>query len=138
MAKARETGEPYEPGRGLNPVRHALLDHENRYPLDRMREIEEAQRQAREQAAAAEESSGPAYFVQAGVYRDESRAVEVLTHLIDLGYDGTLISGERSGELLHEVRVGPFAELAEAQRTLVVLERSQELTPSILVEPGQP
>ncbi|MBW2270047.1 MAG: hypothetical protein JRH16_15880, partial [Deltaproteobacteria bacterium] len=81
MKAALEAGEPYEPGRGLNPVRHAILDHESRYPLERAGEIEATQRAALERAAA--EPAGPSYFVQAGLYGDEGQAVEVLTELID-------------------------------------------------------
>jgi len=132
MKAALEAGEPYEPGRGLNPVRHAILDHESRYPLERAGEIEATQRAALERAAA--EPAGPSYFVQAGLYGDEGQAVEVLTELIDLGFDGNLLSGERGGALLYEVRVGPYETLGEASSAETVLERSQGLTPAILIE----
>jgi type II secretory pathway component GspD/PulD (secretin) len=132
MKAALEAGEPYEPGRGLNPVRHAILDHENRYPDERMAEIEAARRAALEGAAV--EDTGPSYYLQAGLYGDEGRAVEVLTDLIDLGFDGSLIAGERGGALLYEVRVGPYGSLSDARSAETVLERSQGLNAEILLE----
>jgi general secretion pathway protein D len=136
MKAALAAGEPYNPGRGLNPVRHAILAHESRYPDTRMEEIEAARRAALE--AAATEPAGPSYYLQAGLYGDESQAVEVLTDLIDLGFDGSLIADERGGALLYEVRVGPYESLSDARTAEVVLERSQGLNPAILLEEASP
>jgi hypothetical protein len=137
MREAERTGEPYEPGRGLNPVRHALLAHEESYPLEQMREIEQREREAAERRAGEAQAPQPAYFLQAGVFRNEAKAVEVLTTLVDLGYDGELQTGEESGQLVYEVRVGPYTDLAEAERAFEVLERSEGLSPSILIQPPQ-
>jgi len=137
--EAEKKGEPYQTGRGLNPVRHALLDHEARYPLERMREIEreQAEERARREAAAVE--AQPEYLLQAGLFRDETRAVDTLTTLVDLGYDATLVSGERDGQLLYEIRVGPYERLEQAEAAMQAIERSQGLAPSILIRPpGQP
>jgi general secretion pathway protein D len=134
MKEAEKTGEPYDPGYGLNPVRHAILDHEARYPLERMQEIERAERELRERKAAESVEARPLYYVQAGVFTEEERAVETLTTLVDLGYDGALLSGERGGRLVYEVRIGPYEQLEEAQSAIDVLERSQGLNPSVLVE----
>ncbi len=134
MREARETGEPYEPGRGLNPVRHAVLDHENRYPIERMLEIERLEREAAERRAAEALAPQPEYFLQAGLFTDEDQAVDTLTTLVDLGYDGTLVTGERGGRVLYEVRVGPYQSLPNAEAAIRVLERSTGLMPSILIQ----
>jgi len=131
--EAEERGETYEPGRGLNPVRHALIDHAVQYPLERMVEIERLQKEAAEQGALAAQQPQPEYFLQAGLFTDEAAAVDTLTSLVDLGYDGTLLTGERSGRVLYEVRVGPYDGLEPAQAAMRVLERSTGLTPSILI-----
>jgi len=135
--EAEKKGEEYEPGRGLNPVRHALLDHEERYPLERMREIEQHQREERERRAAEAVEAQPEYFLQAGLFGDEAQAVEVLTTLVDLGYDATLVSGERNGQLLYEIRVGPYESVQEAEEAKQVIEHSQGLAPSILIQPPE-
>jgi general secretion pathway protein D len=135
--EAEKKGEPYEPGRGLNPVRHALLDHEARYPLERMREIEQRKQEERARRAAEAVEAQPEYFLQAGLFGDEDRAVEVLTALVDLGYDATLVSGERDGKLLFEIRVGPYESLEQAEDATRVIERSQGLVPSILIQPPE-
>ena len=133
MQRAAAAGEPYEPGRGLNPVRHAVLDHEGRYPVERMREIEQFEREAAERAAQ-EPKGGPTYFLQAGLYADEDRAIEVLTEVLDLGFDGALLTADRAGALLYEVRVGPYETLEDARLGIHVLERAHDLSPSVLVE----
>ncbi|MBW1687152.1 MAG: type II secretion system secretin GspD [Deltaproteobacteria bacterium] len=135
--EAEKKGEPYEPGRGLNPVRHALLDHEARYPLERMREIERIQAEERAQREALAVEAQPEYFLQAGLFGDETRAIDTLTTLLDLGYDATLVSGERAGQLLYEIRVGPYASLEQAEAARRVIERSHGLTPSILIKPPE-
>jgi Flp pilus assembly secretin CpaC len=134
MKEAAAKGETYEPGRGINPARHALLDHEKRYPLERMVEIERMQREEAEQRALEAQKPQPEYFLQAGLFTDETEAVDTLTTLVDLGYDGTLVTGQRAGRVLYEVRVGPYADLDEAQAAIRVLERSTGLAPTILIE----
>jgi len=137
MQRAAAAGEPYEPGRGLNPVRHAVLNHSERYPVDRMREIERLEREEAERKAA-QPAAGPAYFLQAGLFAEEDRAVEVLTEILDLGYDGSLVTADRAGGLLYEVRIGPYETLEEARLAIRVIERAQGLSPSVLVEAPAP
>jgi general secretion pathway protein D len=137
MKEAEKTGEPYQAGRGLNPVRHALLDHEARYPLERMREIERIQAETRALREAQAVEAQPVYFLQAGVFGDEAQAVETLTTLVDLGYDGTLVSGELEGQVLYEIRIGPYDSLDAAEAAGHVLQRSEDLTPTILVQPPE-
>jgi hypothetical protein len=63
--------------------------------------------------------------------------VETLTTLVDLGYDGTLVSGELEGQVLYEIRIGPYDSLDAAEAAGHVLQRSEDLTPTILVQPPE-
>jgi cell division protein FtsN len=107
--------------------------------MERMQEIERMEAEA-EAARESEGAAGPTlYFLQAGLFTDEDEAVEILTSLVDLGFDGALISGARGGRLLYEVRVGPYEDIEEARKAGRVLERSEGLSPSILIEaPEEP
>jgi len=106
--------------------------------VDRMREIEAQERAAAAASAAGEPADTPVYFLPAGLFGDENRAVEVLTAVIDLGYDGSLLTADRAGSLLYEVRVGPYETLDDARGAIRVLERAQGLSPTILVEAPAP
>jgi len=132
--EAEARGEIYEPGRGVNPVRHALIDHSIQYPLEQMIEIERRQQEAAELRALAAQQPRPEYFLQAGLFTDETEAVNTLTTLVDLGYDGTLVTSERGGRMLYEVRVGPYDGLESAQAAIRVLERSTGLLPTVLIQ----
>ena len=110
-----------------------LLDHEARYPLERMLEIERLEKAERERLAAKAGRGGPQYLVRASVADGEAAAMETLTALLDAGYDGTLVSREAHGVVLYELRIGPFDSLEEAQRVGGVIQRSHDLAPSVLV-----
>jgi Flp pilus assembly secretin CpaC len=123
---------------GKGPAVSRLLDHEARYPLERMNAIEtqrELERRANE-AAARRSSAG--YVIQAAVLGDETAAMETLTRLVDAGYDGTLVSADTTGVVLYEIRVGPYDNLADAQRAGEAIRRSEGLTPALLIEPSVP
>jgi general secretion pathway protein D len=127
-------GLPYEPRSSTNPVRQAVLEHTARYPLERMREIEELERTRREEEATSLEVEAPLYFVQAAVYGDEGAATQTLTELVDAGYDGTLVSiGTQAGIVLYEIRIGPYASIEEAQSAGEVMRRSHGLAPAVVV-----
>jgi general secretion pathway protein D len=133
-AEARAQGTSYVSDFGRDPARQVVLDLESRYPLERMREIEELQRSQREKEGA-KARRGPSYIVQAAVLGDEKAAIDALTVLVDAGYDGTLLSGETAGVVLYEIRLGPYDTLDEAERVGEVIRRSHDMTPSVLVEP---
>ena len=136
-ASAEAAGEIYTPAPGRNPVRNRLLEQEARYPLERMREIEQQQQADRERARAEAGTAGPRYFVQAPVVGDESAATQALTELVDAGFDGTLVSSQTSsGLVLYEIHLGPFETLAEAQRVGGVVQSAHGLTSSVIVEPA--
>jgi cell division septation protein DedD len=89
----------------------------------------EAGRQAAEEAAHA-----PSFAVLAATLRDESAATESLQELIDAGYDGTLISADRNGAILYEVRLGPYPSMESAREAAGVIRESFGLAPSVVVE----
>lgn len=134
MQAAAAAAQPYEPPAGLNPVRSAILEHEARYPLERMKEIETQQAEQRAEREALAAKRPPEYFLQAALFTEESRAVALLTTLVDQGYDGTLVTADSGGRLVYEVRVGPFKSIEEAQEKSRVLEHSEQLSPRLLVE----
>ena len=120
-----------------NPVRTALRGHRARYPLERMAEIEQgrADRRRRREKEATTALHTPFYAVLAGVYEDAEVAAEVLTDLLDLGFDGALISGASGGAVLHEIQLGPYDTLEEAEHVSRVITGSLGLSPSVLVKP---
>ena len=133
--EAEAAGISMTPFKGKNAVRGRLIEHRDRYPVDQMREIERQQSEAREQAtAAASAESATRYGVLAATFGDEAAAATTLQQLIDAGYDGTLVSGERAGTVLYEIRVGPFDKRKEAEIAAEVMRTSFELSPIITVE----
>jgi hypothetical protein len=102
-----------------------------------MREIERQKSDARARALAEAGRPEDRYYVQAPVLGDESAAMQLLTELVDAGFDGTLVSNQTgSGIVLYEIRLGPFDTLEEAQKVGVVVQSAHGLTSSVLVEPG--
>ncbi len=121
---------------GEGPAASAIEVIERRYPLERMRDIEREQAQAREAVRAATLRRGPAarYIVQAGSYADAGAARATLTELVDAGFDGTLISTGEAGRVRYELRVGPYGDISEAERAAATLQRSYELPSQIVIE----
>jgi general secretion pathway protein D len=136
--EALAQGTIYDSPLARNPARHRLLDHEARYPLERMREIEEERELERREREAAARRTAAGYMVQAPVLGDEQAAVEVLTRLVDAGYDGTLVSAQAGAAVVYEVRLGPYETLEEAQRAGEAIRRSEGLTPAVVVLPPEP
>jgi len=134
-AEALEAGLEPEIYTGGKPVRGELLEHAERYPLDRMREIEEQDAEARRQAAEAAEAERkrPSYGVLAAVYRSEGAAASLLTELVDAGYDGTVVATRSGGSVLYEIRLGPYRELSDAQRTSEAISGAFGLSPTVVL-----
>jgi hypothetical protein len=136
-AKAEAEGEIYVAPPGRNPVRNRLLENEARYPLERMREIERQKSEALERARAEAGKAGDRFYVQAPALGDEGSAMQLLTELVDAGFDGTLVSNQTaSGAVLYDIRLGPYDTLDEAQRVAGVVQTAHGLTSSVLVEPA--
>ena len=134
--KPRARGEIYLTPPGAQPGENRLLEQEARYRWSGC--ARSSSRRARRGARAAEAARpGERFFVQAPVLGDENAAMQLLTELVDAGFDGTLVSNQTgSGIVLYEIRLGPFDTLDEAQRVGTVVQNAHGLTSSVLVEPG--
>jgi len=119
-----------------NPTASALAAIEKHYPLERMREIERQQAEEKERAQQAVSHPGPAtrYVVLAGTFADAQAARARLTELVDAGFEGTLLSSPKDGHVLTELRLGPYASQAQADKVSETLRRSYDLSPRVVVE----
>jgi len=140
--EASASGEPYEPPQtGDNPVRNRVLELAAKNPLERMREIEQEEREAAERKRAEEEAAmrAPQYMLEASMGSDEKAATDLLVELVDAGYDGSLVSSTVGDTLLLEVRVGPYKTIGEAREASANISRVHGLTPAlVVVSPEQP
>jgi Flp pilus assembly secretin CpaC len=137
-AIARQAGVVLPEYLGRNPVRARLLAHSTRYPVERMLAIEQAEQAERAAAGRVGEPQGPGYTVLAAVFRDEAAATALLQELVDGGYDGRLVSTEADGEVVMELRLGPYATLAEAERAAADVRGAFGLSPAVMVEHDEP
>jgi alkanesulfonate monooxygenase SsuD/methylene tetrahydromethanopterin reductase-like flavin-dependent oxidoreductase (luciferase family) len=137
MKEAEEAGEEYEP-RGQNPARIRVLEHEARYPAERIEVLADQKRAevARVEAERLAAERAPYYMVAALVSGDEQAAMDALQDVIDAGHDGTLVTTSLNGGTAFELRVGPYATIDQAQRVQGVVERARGLTPAIVVVPN--
>jgi cell division septation protein DedD len=71
--------------------------------------------------------------VLAAVYRSEKSATELLTELVDAGYDGAVETVPSAGVLLYEIRLGPYESLEQAQQAAEAVAQSFGLSPSVVV-----
>jgi general secretion pathway protein D len=133
--RAEAAGVPYPEDAYHNPTRNVLLEHEKKYPLERMREIEQIQEQEKEKQKEAEEAEkkGPRYVLLAAVYRDEAAARKKLRELLDAGFDATIVTRDQAGTLVFEIRVGPYLDLVSANHAAQTLREAFGLSPSISV-----
>jgi len=131
---AEAAGEDYEP-LGDNPVRIAVLDHQDRYPEERLGEIEikEAVARAEAEAKRLADLHAPEYAVQALVGGDVNKAIDTLQALIDEGYDGTLVSNDVGGSVYFELQIGPYPTIDEANRASRSVQNVHGLEPSVVV-----
>jgi general secretion pathway protein D len=125
--------------RTKNPAKAVLREQARRYPLSRMREIEEQRSGA---MAAMEQQRTRAldtdrYVVTAGVFHDENHAAERLTILIDRGYDGILVAAEADDLVVFELRIGPYDTLREAEGAAEVLNEAFGLSTGVMLNPRE-
>jgi general secretion pathway protein D len=137
--RAEAAGITFEPSQGRFPVRALIKDHETRYPVERMREIEQMEDEGRARRRAEEEAAihGPRYRVLAAVFRSEAAAASTLQEVLDAGYDATLVSGARDDGVLFELRLGPYASLEEAEHAADTVREAFGLSPSVTVEEAE-
>lgn len=138
--EAESYGIPYEPLHTHDPVKRVIQEHEQRYPLQRMKEIEEQQTQKQDAARAATEGAlhGPRYAILAAVYRDEKAAAAKLTELLDAGYDGSLVASESGGSVVYEIHLGPYSDQKTAERTADTVRSAYGLAPTVVLERESP
>jgi general secretion pathway protein D len=135
LADYKEKGAP-----SVFSVEERLIEHSERYPIERMRELEE-QRAAKRASHVREienesRSRSQHYAVQVATFLDESQAMETLTTLLDAGYDGTLVSSESGGRVVFNVQLGPFDELWEAERAAGTLDAAYGFSSAVTVVRG--
>ena len=115
------------------PAATALDQIEKRYPVQRMRELERLQREEREQLENERlDRDRPKFFVLAAVFRDESAARAKLQELLDAGFDATIVSAEQDGQVVLEVRVGPYETQYRAEVAAETLRQAHGLSPTVL------
>ena len=121
-------------------VAEELTRHSLRYPIDRMRELEERQAKLRDEREAEADRVAEAgvqrYAVHVATFLDESQAAETLTTLIDSGYDGTLVTSESDGNLVFTIQIGPFEDLWSADKTAQTLDAAYGHQSSVTVLRG--
>lgn len=105
-----------------------LNRHAERYPIERMQELEQNQSDAREQRAEQARRIADAgiqrYVIQVATYLDETEATEQLVNLIDAGYDGSLAASESNDRVVFSIQVGPFEDLWEAEQAAATLDEA--------------
>lgn len=121
-------------------VAEELTRHSLRYPIDRMRELEERHEKLRDEREAEAERVAEAgiqrYAVRVATFLDEDQAAQTLTALIDSGYDGTLVTSESDGNLVFTIQIGPFEDLWTADRTAQTLDAAYGHQSSVTVLRG--
>jgi hypothetical protein len=122
-----------------NPAKAVLREQARRYPLSRMREIED-ERSGRQTALKEQKLRGLSperYVVTAGVFHDEMLAAEKLMILIDRGYDGILVAAEADDVVIFELRIGPYESLREAEGAAEVLNEAFGLSTGVMLAPRE-
>ena len=138
VSGARSDREEELGQRSRNPVVLALNVQADRYPLQRMREIEEEDERTEALSEAEREAAlhPDVYVVSAGLFHDGGLATRRLTLLLDRGYDASILSGEVDGVLVFELRVGPYDRKQEAEDVAVVLVEAFGFDTSVMLIPG--
>lgn len=109
-----------------------------RYPVERMQELEQgqaAERERRAEKARREAEAGiQRYSIQVATFLDETEATEKLVTLIDAGYDGSLGSSESNGRVVFTLQVGPFDDLWEAEQAAQTLDEAYGFESSVTLQ----
>lgn len=114
--------------KGSFAVANELNRHADRYPIERMQELEQNQaserEQREEQTRRAAEAGVQRYLIQVATFLDETEATEQLVNLIDAGYDGSLAASESNDRVVFTIQVGPFEDLWEAEQAAQTLDEA--------------
>ena len=125
LTLAEESGIELAKLRAQNPVQGIIIDHRERYPVERMEALG-ASRTSRIENA-------PSYAVRAGLYVSEDAATTALGEILDAGYDAALITTDNRGELIYEIQVGPYDAIDDARTADAMLRGNLGLDPSITI-----
>jgi len=147
LEEDRAAGIELENAGDTNPVRARLEGHRRRYPVEMMRDLETQGGETSGAGAPSSATSGslaatnvpPAaggarWGVLAATFADEGAAASALQQLIDAGHDGALVSEDHQGTVLYEVRLGPYPDQAEAERTADGVRETFRFAPTVYVE----
>jgi len=126
-----DSGVDLAMSRGENPVLGFVKSHRARYPLERMKQIEESTGLANESVSTGE--SRRRYGVRAGVFADEAAATDALARVVAAGHDATLVTSDANGALIFELRVGPYDSFDAAQTASALLHGALGLDASVTV-----
>lgn len=129
--EAVDSGVDLAMSRGENPVLGLVRSHRARYPLERMKQIEESTGLANESVSTGE--SQRRYGVRAGVFADEAAATDALARVVAAGHDATLVTSDANGALIFELRVGPYDSFDAAQTASALLHGALGLDASVTV-----
>ena len=125
--------------RDRNPVRREIEEHTERYPTEEFPRLEQEQKARAEirerERREVEQRTGGAYGVQMSVFRTADEAATVLESLIELGYDGTLLSRREGDETLHYVQLGPYNTENKAQQVAREVRAASGRGALVVVEP---
>ncbi|HEU4430882.1 MAG TPA: type II secretion system secretin GspD, partial [Myxococcota bacterium] len=134
---AKKQGVPVPDYSGTNPVRTALREHRERYPVEQLSELGAASRAEREAAAQTDAANGKqpvlGFEILAATFGDEGAAMATLQQLIDAGHDGTLRTEERSGTVLYEIHLGPFESVEDAEAKAAGIAEAYGLSPKVIL-----
>jgi len=76
------------------------------------------------------------YWIQAGSYRSQSKAEELIATLADKGLSGKVFSYDVHGGTYFRVRLGPYTNQGEADKFLSVVKQIQGLESSYVSQVG--
>ncbi len=130
-AAAKAAGIDLAADENENPVIDRLESHAKRYPVSRMNELRKTDD---EEDTTQNGEPLPGYTVLAAVFQDERAASELMTELVDAGYDGQLVSSESNGVVLMQVRLGPYEHLEQAEEVSSTVRDAFGVSPTVVVE----
>jgi len=121
---ASDAPEVDEPPAGEKGAKPSTLP-----PAPKPNEKTTAAAPAKPMAAAAEPPATGSWWVQAGAFKSSQNAETQVTQLKAKGYPGVVVAGRAGG--YHRVKVGPYAQKAEADRVAARLRKEEGMNPSV-------
>ncbi|EAU56203.1 septal ring lytic transglycosylase RlpA family protein [Mariprofundus ferrooxydans] len=85
-------------------------------------------------APAATPTAGGHLFVQLGAFRSQQNALRQQTQLLPHHPDAHLVTVHIDGLLLYRVRIGPFSQVSQVEKTVVTLQQEGFSKPMVIIE----